>query len=43
MYLDELEADYRRQNSEETPNDIPVTGDIADDVSDLGFKIEHVN
>jgi hypothetical protein len=42
MYLDELEADYRRQNGEGTHDDIPVEGDIGDDMG-LGVKIEHVN
>lgn len=42
MYMDELEAHFRRENGQEQGNDIPITGDIAED-TDLGIKVEKVN
>jgi hypothetical protein len=41
MYMDELEAHFRRENGQEAATDIPVTGDISED-SDLGVKVENV-
>lgn len=42
MYMEELSRYLRMQAGEETPQDIPVDGDIAD-TDDLGIKLEVVN
>lgn len=42
MYMEELARYLRMQAGEERPEDIPVSGDIAD-MSDLGITIERVN
>lgn len=39
--MDELARYLRAQSGEESPQDTPVDGDIAD-MSDLGVKIEQV-
>lgn len=42
MYMEELSRYLRMKAGEETPQDTPVDGDIAD-LSDLGVKLETVN
>jgi len=41
MYMEELARYLRMQAGEETPDDTPVSGDIAD-AEDLGVMVEKV-